>query len=165
MKVNWREIIERNEEKVKDGIKRAYELACGGHFGNEYTSEIDTAGNVNCYEYVGGNSQSYQSWKGTAIEVARIKAFDPMDCEDFSYFPQDDAELTEEEKTTFTAWCKQNEEEPEPGLLNEWAPEVWQRWEKVYREEYIAAYADSYADEEYQYILDALEQEEKYAEL
>jgi len=54
VKANWREILEQNEEKVKDGIKRSVRTGMWRHFGNEYTSEIDTAGNVNCYEYVGG---------------------------------------------------------------------------------------------------------------
>jgi len=49
------------------------------------------------------------------------------DCEDFSYFPQDDAELTDEEKTAFLTWAKEREEDPQnPYLLQDWDPEVWE---------------------------------------
>ena len=50
-------------------------------------------------------------------------------------------------------------------MLSEWNPEVAKRWEKVYREEYIAAYADDYAGAEFSRMIRDLEMLEKYAEL
>lgn len=166
-KTNWREVLEKYEDKVKDGIRRAYELACDGTSGIIYVAEIDTEGNISIGEYVDSGSQSYRSWKGTAIEIARIEAFDCWDGDDFSYFPQDDAELTDEEKTAFAEWAQEREEEAEgnPGLLSEWNPEVAKRWGKVYREEYIAAYADDYVEDDFSRMIKDLEMQEKYAEL
>ena len=157
-KVNWREILLANEDKVKDGIRRAYELACDGNQGVIYVAEVDTEGNISIGEYIGSGSQSYESWKGIAVEVARIEAFDSMDGDDFSYFPKDDCELTDEEKAGFVKWAQEREENPQnPYLLQEWEAEVWNRWRTTYKDNYLEGYVDDYVEEQFERLTEDIE--------
>lgn len=149
-KVNWAELLNRHEDRIKEAIEKAFALACDGPRGVEYAVEVSRDGEVSISEFIGSGSMSQDVWSGEALEVARKASFDPADGDSFDYFPADDSELSDEEKAAFEAWCRENDEEPTPAALEEWNPEVYQRWRAAYRDSYISAYEDEYAEEAFE---------------
>lgn len=152
-KENWVELLNQYEDRVKKTISKAYALACDGPRGAEYTVELSRDGEVGISEFIGSGSMSHDVWSGEALEVARIRSFDPTDGDDFDWFPADDFELNEEEKRAFQTWCEEQGEDPTPQALETWDPEVYRRWRAAYRDEYVHEYADEYAEEAFEKAL------------
>lgn len=162
--MKWSRILEKKEDQILEAIKKAYRKACDASRDIDYTVEVDRDGEIHICEYI-GNSMSESVWKGESLEVTRIKGFDPTDGDDFSWFPESDATLTEDEKQAFITWCKEQDADPTPYALEEWNPELYEKWRKNYIESYLDAYEDNFAEEEFRTSLEIAREKEEFEEV
>lgn len=77
----WAEVIREHREGIEERIQDAYASAATAPRGVEYSVEVYPDGHAVVREYI-GNAQSADVWHGVALEVYRVKAFDPLEGED-----------------------------------------------------------------------------------
>lgn len=83
----WAEVIREHREGIEERIQDAYASAATAPRGVEYSVEVYPDGHAVVREYI-GNAQSSDVWHGTAMEVYRVKAFDPLAEEDTEHMSQ-----------------------------------------------------------------------------
>ena len=78
--INWTNVIEQNEDRLKEALKRAFCNAID-HLDMEFTVEIYPDGTIRTTEHTAGSTfQSYDSWAGNSYIVGTF-CFQNMDIE------------------------------------------------------------------------------------
>lgn len=141
-KTNWVKILEEERDGIREALIEAYTDACGGNFlsGFSMAVKIDREGNFSDY-IISSDRTPSDVWVGKAFEIGRIACFNPLN----------DSDETEEilpylkdgELQAFTQFL--DGRRPSLLQLRLWKPEIADRVEKEYIENYVSETASDWA--------------------
>lgn len=141
-KINWRELLEKEIDFIREALVEAYTDACGeqANSGFLHGVKMDFEGNV--YHYlISPDKTPSDVWNHKAIEIARIAEFNPLNDKDEN--EEILIYLKNEELQAFTQFLK--DKRPSLYQLRLWKPEIADRVEKKYIENYVANTAYEWA--------------------
>jgi len=141
-KIDWVKILEEERDGIREALIEAYTDACGGNLlsGFSMAVKIDHEGNFSDY-IIGSERTPSDVWAGKAIEIARIACFNPLNDTDETeeILPY----LKDEELQAFTRFL--DGKRPSLHQLRQWKPEIADRVEKEYIDNYVSETASDWA--------------------